>query len=159
MLKRIILAAIVSFAISACQSTPQSPSGDLLEIKYIDISPQDIGQHFLWGGEILEIKNLKNTTELKVLGYMLDEDRQPKTDTTSTGRFITVYSGFLEPTDYRKGRLISVNGTLVGIRSGEIAGAEYEFPVLSVGDLRLHKQKPQGFNIPFSIGIGVGFHR
>ena len=159
--KRIFLITILLSGVTACQSTPRGPAPASVSSvpRSYDITDVNIGQEFVWGGEILEISNLKNTTELTVLGYPLDKHRQPNDDDTSTGRFIAVYSGFLEPTDYRKGRLVSVAGKLTEIRNGKIDSADYEFPVLSIDNLNLHKRKPKGVNLPFSIGIGIGIHK
>ena len=157
-IERLIAMVLLVSVISACQSTPHSPAPEAELTRAIDISEQDIGQDFIWGGEILEITNLKNTTEITVLGYPLDKHHKPKYKGSSSGRFIAVYPGFLEPIDYKKGRLISVSGTLKNIRTGNVASADYEFPVIEIDDLNVHKRKPNGLNLPFSIGIGIGIH-
>ena len=156
--KHLLCLAITTLFIVACQSTPEKRVNESTHTNAISISAQEIGENFIWGGEILEITNLKNTTELTVLSYPLDKNRQPRVDDISIGRFIAVYSGFLEPTDYRTGRLISITGNLIDIRAGKVANADYKFPVLSIDDLSLHRRKPRGLNLPFSIGIGIGIH-
>lgn len=150
--------AIISILVSACQSTSPVSSGESSGQVTLTVSEQDIGRDYFWGGEILEITNLKKTTELTVLGYPLDKYNQPDDGETSNGRFIAVYSGFLEPTDYRKGRLVTVSGELIDVRRGNVDNAEYDYPILSVEDIALHKRKPRGFFLPFSIGIGIGIH-
>ena len=150
--------AIIVSMVSACQSTSSDNIAESAQTNSIDVSQGDVGQDFLWGGEILEINNFENTTEITILGYPLDKHDQPKYNKTSTGRFIAIYSGFLEPIDYRKGKLISVSGELTEIRSGNVASATYEFPVISINEHQLYKRKPRGLNLPFSIGIGIGIH-
>ena len=156
--KQLIMIAMIAIALSACQSTPDNPAGQAAQASSINISEPDIGQTFNWGGEILQTKNLKSTTELTILGYPLDKYSQPDHDNPSTGRFIAVYSGFLEPTDFSKGKLVSMTGELVEIRDGKVSDADYRFPVLTIENIDLHKRKPKGFNLPFSIGIGIGIH-
>ena len=145
--------------LSACQSTPSNDSvKQTPETPAISITNSDIGQPFSWGGEILETRNLTDSTELTIISYPLDKHNNPDYDETSLGRFIAAYPGFLEPTDYRKGRLIFVSGKLKEIRSGKVASADYNYPVLSVDEINLQKRKPKGLNLPFSIGIGIGIH-
>ena len=155
-IKKLLAMVVMVCTICACQSTPQDPTSEPAQANSVNISQQDIGLNYVWGGEILEITNLKSTTEITILGYPLDKHEQPSYNKTSTGRFIAVYSGFLEPIDYRKGRLVSVSGELTEIRNGNVASAAYEFPVLTINELNLHKRKPKG--LPFSIGIGIGIH-
>ena len=150
------MAAVLALGLSACQLSSNKPVNESPARSSIDIVESDIGQTFNWGGEILKTSNLKNSTELTILGYPLDMDGEPEYDETSTGRFIAVYSGFLEPTDFRKGVLVSVTGSLKEIRQGMVAKADYQFPVLSIVNIDLHNRKSRGFNLPFSIGVGIG---
>lgn len=155
-IRQLIIATAIAVGVSACQSTPDKSVSEMDTRNSIDVVESDVGQSFTWGGEILDTNNLTDSTELTVLGYPLDKNGQPEYDETSTGRFIAVYSGFLEPTDFRKGALVTVTGDLQKIRDGKVAEAPYRFPVLRADDIKLQKRKPKGFSLPFSIGIGIG---
>ncbi len=114
-----------------------------------------VGDQFLWGGKILAVENRQDTTEITVLSYPLSGKNNHKFEMESTGRFIAVHHGYLEPLDYVKGHRITVVGTLAGFREGSVSNAEYNFPLLDIEAIQLHKKSRISF--PFSISVGFGF--
>ena len=46
-----------------------------------------------WGGVIVSLENLSNTTELEIIAYPLTHSGQPDTDEPPEGRFIAVNGG------------------------------------------------------------------
>ncbi len=113
-----------------------------------------LGEQFTWGGKILSVNPLEDSTELTILSYPLNKQHYPKLRGASTGRFITIHHGYLEPLDYAPGRLITVNGALVELREGSVAEASYQFPVLTSEELKLLAPKKK---LPFSVGFSFGF--
>ena len=113
-----------------------------------------------WGGVIATAKNLKDKTELEVVGYPLDSNNRPDNDAKPIGRFFVTQSGYLETADYAPGRLITVVGTVTETRAGSVGEAKYVYPVVTVNKLHLWSRYNGGRNEPsFHFGVGVGISR
>jgi len=154
-----ILIAVCVLVLAGCQNGPRlDPDKTALKIPPLQ-SQYEAGslQRYLWGGEILEINNLEQSTELTILSYPLDSYEKPKYKANSTGRFIAVYNGFLEPTDFSRGKLVTVLGRLAAPRDGSVNQAPYQFPVLDINQISLKGRPTSGYGIPISIGVGIGF--
>lgn len=154
----------LALLLSACASGPQISTEGVNET----ITPRQAateieslrGEEALWGGMIVNSTNLEDSTRLEVLAYPLDGSQRPKTYAEPNGRFLAIEQGYLETVDYGAGRLVTVKGTLVGTREGEIGQAEYTYPIVEVDRLYLWpEQQPvdRGPGINFGIGIGVIF--
>src|SRR3989344_3535476 len=65
-----------------------------------------------WGGLIAAAKNLKDKSELEVVGYPLDSEHRPNHAAKPTGRVLLIQPGYLETADCAPGRLITVVGTV-----------------------------------------------
>ncbi len=156
---KIIVVLISLTLLSACQSNRLNIDNSAATSEPNLISAEtDLNKKFLWGGEILSVENLHQTTELTIISYPLDRSEKPKYNKPSTGRFVAVYPGFLEPTDYHQGQSITIVGTLQELRNGKVAEADYLFPVLSTDQIKLHGKASRGYRLPFTIGIGIGIH-
>lgn len=120
------------------------------------------GQRVAWGGVVIDTRNLKDATEIEVLGFTLDRSARPDTGASPQRRFLLVHQGYLEPADYRNGRLISAVGTITGIREGKVGEATYVYPVLQAEQLYLwpigdgRRTDPR---VHFGVGVGVIFGR
>ena len=150
-------------ALSGCASNPFAdqlpPDMDR------SITPQQVisdpgtlrGQWVLWGGTIVTVHNLKDSTEIAVLAYPLEDSGYPKTSQQATGRFIIRYNGFLDPVDYAPGRAVSVLGHVDGVQQGKIGEAPYSFPVVQAKSLHLWRPgDAPSSHVLFGIGVGVG---
>ena len=113
-----------------------------------------------WGGQIAAAKNLKDKSELEVVGYPLDSENRPNPDAKPTGRFLVIQSGYLETADYAPGRLITVVGTVTETRRGTVGEAKYIYPVVVATKLQLWPKPSTDRREPgFHFGIGVGIIR
>ena len=141
-------------------STPVGASG--LTPEGVASLGQGEGVVVTWGGVIAATRNLARETEIETIGYRLDRCGKPTTSGQPIGRFIARQSGFLEPSDYRAGRRITVTGRIAEVRDGQVGEAGYRFPVLDDAVVRLwpdEAAEDQGGWTPRLrpyLGIGIG---
>jgi len=114
-----------------------------------------IGQKVIWGGTILDTKNLESSTQLEVLSYPLSRSHQPQLEQKPMGRFILIYPGYLEPTTYAQGRLLTVLGTFTEIRKGTVGESSYSYPLINSEKLQLWNNPPRKGRSSFQFGIGI----
>lgn len=149
---------------SACATAPTFETGDAAPITP-DEAVADIararGAQVAWGGRIINTRNLKDTTEIEVLGYPLDESGRPDPGAAAQHRFVLVRPGYLESADYQPGRLVSAVGTITGTQEGMVGQASYVYPTLAADRLYLwplYEPQPRGSNVHFGVGVGVIIH-
>jgi len=115
-----------------------------------------------WGGQIVEVRNLRDRTLIEVLALPLEGNGRPQHDGKAAGRFIVERSGFLEPHEYAVNRLIEVRGQLNGFTSGLVGEAAYRYPVVIGEQLVLWPEDSatySGSTTPrINFGLGVGSH-
>jgi outer membrane lipoprotein len=162
MLYRFVL-PVVFVLLAGCASTPEF---DTAEVD-ASLTPQSViaepaasqGKVALWGGTILDTRNLQDKTRIEMLAYPLDGSNQPRLESKPLGRFIIEHAGFLEPTTYAQGRQLTVLGSVTGTESGQVGETGYSYPVISDRQLHLWPQPGSSStrsNVHFGIGIGVG---
>jgi outer membrane lipoprotein len=113
----------------------------------------------IWGGKVVQVKNLADHSEIEILGYPLDSSQRPRVNDSAGGRFIAVMAGYVEPLAYPDGALVTVLGTLDGNRAGQVGEASYVFPLVKVAQAHLWtpEELRQGrSNVHFGVGLGVG---
>lgn len=159
---RAILAAAAVAALAGCatpfdvgtadrQTTPQQAAADISALR---------GRTVAWGGIIVNARNLRDATQIEVLGYPLDPDHRPDTTAAPLGRFLALYPGYLETADYNAGRQLTVVGTLTETREGTVGEARYLYPVVATTRLHLWpKDRRQPSDPQIHFGIGIGIHR
>jgi outer membrane lipoprotein len=114
------------------------------------------GKIALWGGTILDTRNLKETTQIEVLAYPLNSSERPLLDSKPLGRFIIQQQGYLEPTNYAQGRQLTVLGSVSETQSGKVGETSYTYPVINATQLHLWSQADDSnTSIHFGLGIGV----
>jgi outer membrane lipoprotein len=114
------------------------------------------GKTVLWGGVILDFSNFRETSQIEVLAYPLNSAERPQLDKNPLGRFILLHEGFLEPTVYLQGKLLSASGTIAPSQQGRIGESEYVYPVLNAQKIKLWAPE-RDVRSSFHIGIGIGF--
>lgn len=147
--------------LTGCASSScRAPIGDAsMTPAAVSASGRHVGAPAQWGGTLVDTHHLKDSTELKVVAYPLDGCGRPRTGSGQTGRFIIVYPGFLETTDYQAGRRVSATGRITGIREGRLGDADYSFPLLESHKVHLwpDRRDDAGYSRPWvNIGIGGG---
>jgi outer membrane lipoprotein len=115
------------------------------------------GWRIVWGGNIIETRNLAQHTEVVVLAYPLDAQVQPLTSKSALGRFVLIWPGYLESADYAPGRWLSVIGDLDGLRDEPLGESRHTYPVIQAQYLYLWPLETGPAVSPrFHIGVGVG---
>lgn len=119
------------------------------------------GQEVIWGGRIVEVRNLPDHSEIELLGYPLDSSQRPQMDKDAAGRFIALMPGYVEGMDYPSGAPMTLRGRLEGVRDGKVGAAGYTFPLVRVEQShRWTPEEMQRSRVSFGFGVGVvgGIH-
>ena len=98
-----------------------------------------------WGGTIASVENKENETWIEIVARDLEDYGKPIDNDRSPGRFIAIFSGFLEPFVYKSGRTVTVSGTVESALQRKIDDYEYRFPVVRVES---HNLWPEILRIP-----------
>lgn len=156
---RTVAAASAAIVLVACSTAPPLDTQGVnraLSASGAARQPTRVaGQRVVWGGAIVQARNLRDRTELEVLAYPLDAGLAPDTSAPAQGRFLADKPGYLETVDYAPGREVTVVGTVRGVRPGKVGAATYRFPVVTVQQLYLWPARP-GWRSNAHFGVGVG---
>ena len=153
---------VIFALLTGCASTPEFDTSQVdrsLTPQSVNAEPEvSRGKLVLWGGTILDIRNLKETTQIEVLAYPLNVSYLPMLESKPLGRFIIEHTGYLEPTTYAQGRQVTVSGSISGSRSGKVGETSYVYPVISDRQLHLWSPSSEGKrpDVHFGIGVGIG---
>lgn len=115
----------------------------------------------IWGGRVVSVSNFPDHSEIEILGYPLDGSQRPQPNDTGSGRFIAEVNGYVEPLDYPPGSLVTLQGHILGVRSGRVGDADYVFPLVRVQGIHrwtADELRAGRSNVHFGIGVGVGIH-
>ena len=115
------------------------------------------GKSVLWGGTILDTRNLEDSTQIELLAYPLSAPQRPIQASKPLGRFIVRQAGYLEPTTYAPGRLLTVLGSVGDSQQGKVGEASYSYPVIMAEKLQLWSPERERGQSSFHFGIGIGF--
>lgn len=96
-----------------------------------------VGNVVLWGGIIIETRNIKNGTDIIVLETPLQGSERPRTRGYSQGRFIAWSSKLLDPEIYQPGRKITVAAVVSGKEARPLGETLYTYPVVAVKQIVL----------------------
>mgnify|MGYP001582135438 CR=1 FL=1 len=154
-------AVVAAVVLSACATTPPF---DLKNVNTATTPSEAVakldalrGSRVLWGGVIVNSKNLEKGTQLEILAYPLSERHRPRLDREPLGRFIIEHGGYLETVDYAPGRELSLTGTITGTKEGKIDAASYIYPAVASEQIHLWSKGGNG-EPQFHFGVGVMFH-
>lgn len=134
-LKYLLPACIIVAVTAGCASNVpelirKSPIANI-EISEVRSNPKGfIGSRVRWGGTIVAVENLKTESLVEILGRPLSASGEPDDRAKGKGRFLVKISGFLDPEEYSKGRLLSVTGKLSANIRKTIGEYLYDYPVI-----------------------------
>ena len=95
------------------------------------------GRVIMIGGRIVETVPKGETTEMIVLQLPLGTDYSPARRDESSGRFILIAKGFLDPAVYSRGREITAVAEVVGLETRNIGEKPYGYAVLKALQIKL----------------------
>jgi outer membrane lipoprotein len=146
--------------LAGCASTP------VFDVTQVDNSliPKNVaaepsaylGKSVLWGGIILDTKNLSDSTQVEVLAYPLSRDQRPQSNNRPLGRFLINQEGFLDPAIYAQGQNLTVLGSVDNNQQGKVGESSYTYPVINAEQLQLWSAQIEN-QTRFSFGLGVVF--
>ena len=151
---------LATLALGACAAPVfrQVPATAVTPLEAAREPQRHAGTAVVWGGKILDVRNLVDETEVQLAVYPLDPAQRPQQSEPVLGRVIVVLPGFADPLDFPPGRFVTVLGHLDGTRTRHIGDAERALAVLRRDALHLW---PVNFprersRVSFGVGIGVG---
>lgn len=136
-----LLAACASPIPKAIQEPPK-PAVSLRDI-HAATGPLPVDTRVRWGGAIAALEHKENQSWLEIVERPLDRDGRPERGDRSGGRFLARVDGFLEPTVYKKGRLITVSGVLENRERRRIGDYDYDYVVVKVLESYLWPRQTQ----------------
>ena len=95
------------------------------------------GRRVVFGGEILKVTPRPQETEIEILHYPLRADDSPDRSAPSGGRFLVLWTGFLDPAAHPTGRLLTVAGNVEGSTTRPLGEIQYRYPVIRADYLYL----------------------
>lgn len=98
------------------------------------------GEVVIWGGVIVETENRADGTTLIIMEAPLNSQGVPEDMELSRGRFLARTEGFLDPALYSPGRKVTVAGRVVGKEVRPVGEVPYQYPVVSIVEIRLWKE-------------------
>ncbi len=135
-LKDIACIGLVSVQFSGCASTDipvriqQVPEGQPT-VAQVQQEPTRFDSVLVrWGGTIVSVENLPHATLVEVLSRKLSSKGKPDSDSSGKGRFMVRFSGFLDPEEYPKERLLTVTGRTSGILEKVVGEYPYQYPLV-----------------------------
>ncbi len=148
-----ILSAGALLLLTACASRvpPEirlAPEVDL-GIRTVQQEPRaHVGEPVRWGGVVAGVENREKETWLEISARPLDSFGRPVESDTSPGRFLVRTPGFLDPTVYREGRLVTVRGEIESIVTRRIGEHPYHYPLVRARRLYLWPELPPPYAWP-----------
>jgi outer membrane lipoprotein len=121
-------------------STP--PSGNPMVAEVRSDVQRFTGAHVRWGGTIATLENQANETWIEIIARELDRSGQPRLTDRTSGRFIAIIDGFLDPALFTEGRELTVAGVMEGETTRKIGEYDYNFPLVRVDNYLLWPLRP-----------------
>ncbi len=145
-MKKILYFTVILLWVTGCASklpqTISEPPAEAIAVRQAQQAPDAFtGKRVRWGGEILEVDNSEQHTDVLVVGRELEKDGEPVEGSEADARFIARFPGFQEPSDFPEGKRLTVSGTLAGVEVRKVGDYDYSYPVVNVGEFHRWPEK------------------
>ncbi|MBK5964417.1 hypothetical protein CCR95_10050 [Thiocystis minor] len=138
------LTAMLGLLVGCASGVPQAIREDALgspSLAEVQEQPErHRGRRIRWGGSILKVRNLAQTTEIEVLARPLNRFGEPDASAGSLGRFLIEIAGFRDPVEYPAERLLTVAGSVARVENRPVGDFPYRYPVVDGATLHLWPQ-------------------
>jgi outer membrane lipoprotein len=132
------LALITSGCVHAISKDLRAQSDPSIRVNQVQANPEAYWEKMVvWGGVIVEAKNLKEGTLIEIVQKPVDWEGRPYEVDQSDGRFFALYTGYLDSAIYSQGREVTVAGVLKEVREKPLGEINYSYPVVHVSQLHL----------------------
>lgn len=150
MSRRLLCAVVGALALGGCATIPQPLQGNYAPVS-LDTARSGgaAATQVRWGGEIIQTQPREQQTCFFVLAEPLDSQARPKPGNDSLGRFVACKQGFYDPEVFRKGRELTVTGTLAGTVQHKIGSFDYTYPKVEADNIYLWPKRPVYVQRPF----------
>lgn len=139
MTRRILFLAVAgALGLGGCATIPQPIAGNFTPVTLAAArSGEANAAHVRWGGEIIATEPREQQTCFFVLARPLDSQARPKEGNDSAGRFMACKQGFYDPEVFRKGRELTITGTLAGTVQHKIGQYDYTYAKVDADNVYL----------------------
>lgn len=153
--RMLFIAVAGALAIGGCATIPQPLAGNYAPVSLDAARSGTAGAtQVRWGGEIIRTEPLEQQTCFFVLAEPLDSQARPRKSEDSLGRFVACKDGFYDPEVFRKGREITVTGTLAGTMQHKVGTYDYTYAKVAASNVYLWPKRPVYVERPFNDGWG-----
>src|SRR3569623_619718 len=134
-MKRMMMGLVLLTALGGCASRipPQireAPANSPTEQVVRGQVQQFVGTPVRWGGSIGAVEIRAAETWVEIVSRPLQGNGRPEEELDSSGRFLARYTGFLDPMNFTKGRLITVTGKVEGEEQRHNGTIDNSFPIV-----------------------------
>jgi starvation-inducible outer membrane lipoprotein len=113
-----------------------------------------VGRTVLWGGGVVALRRLGETSEVEVQAYPLRESQRPDDRAPPIGRFVVLWPAPLDPEEFGQGKRLTVRGRLAEGRPGAPA-----YPLVHGEQIRSWTPEWPGWRMsPIRLGFGLTIH-
>jgi outer membrane lipoprotein len=145
LIKKSVVVLTFTLFFSGCAMVPEpiEVSEDISLVTFnsvINGSETSQGSLARWGGEIVNVENKKEYSEIEVLHYPSNSFGKPRSTLNSEGRFKVRVAGFIDPLVFEKGRLITFLGEIGEPAKGIIGEQTYVYPLLLANGYYMWKE-------------------
>jgi len=150
------LLCAAALALCACTPAPvlKTAATPLAILPDEAVTQGQRGAAVVWGGELLEVRNRPEASEMLILAYPLDRGQRPQRGETSRGRFVAVLPGYIERYDFPSGRFITITGTLDDTREELVGEQPHTYAVVKAD--AWHLWPPDFDQRHWHVSIGIG---
>lgn len=136
--------------LNACSGLPKAMRGNdysSLNLSTVKTNPASYqNTSFRWGGTVINVANEKDSSQIQILLYPLNNYGRPLTNRKAEGRFAIRSPLFLDPAIYKEGLEITVTGILSGEIDQQIGKKRLTLPVLIMENIHIWPTQQQTNN-------------
>ncbi len=140
LMRRVSLLGLLA-VLAGCASTTPNPVASAppgaVSLAEVGADPSAfVGRPVRWGGTLVGVRNRNSSSVLEILSRPLSGNGLPDIDGQSSGRFLAVIAGFVDPAAHASGTRVTVIGRVSGSEHGRIGEYDYHYPVVAVDSWR-----------------------